>query len=587
MTLWQRFLALFGSGLLLWSACTPGATPEPTNPPPTTTPTLIPYPIATEPPTLIPIALSGPTLGTTLPWIDGSTLVYVPAGPFVMGGRGHDNPVHSVSLSAYWITQTKITNRMYALCVGVGVCSPPATLPGVPLYTNPAYADHPVVGVTWEQANAYCGWAGGRLPTEAEWEKAARGPQGQPYPWGNEAPSCDRLNFNHCVRSTTPVNAYPAGASPYLALDMAGNVFEWVLDWYDAAYYANAPIQDPPGPESGTYRVIRGSSFESTPEQVDLSIRRPATPDQVRRDVGFRCVIQQPIYFPPYCQSTPYLPVSELPTPATPQCWTPTVQRIGPSCKGKSPSHTILLPRGSMYRVRSEGFTCTDTLVGNQIQVTCTGPEGSSGTLQVCNPACEVPTTPPWSGVPVCDPGYIYDPASRQCVYAPLPPQRDPPCPPGYTLDATGQTCRPAPGADQQCPVSQYYDTEYGGCVPANGQALCNLYGIFDPDLASTCYVGCPAGFAFNAEAQCCQTPATGLYPTCPVGYEVDPTLGGCVPRLPTVDLGTPGCIFVSVDMLRCSPTYDCSVHTTEAACIRASEYGCGWDEKKGACVKK
>ena len=258
--------------VIFLTACAPTATPE------QPTATLIPIVTETAVPTLVPINLSGPAAGTVMTWMDGGSLAYVPAGQFSMGAGGADNPSHSVSLSAYWISRTKITNRMYALCVGVGVCAPPASIPGGPVYSNPVYADHPVVGVNWEQASAYCGWAGGRLPTEAEWEKVARGPGGNTYPWGEEQPSCDLLNYAGCADSTTSVIAYPESASPYLALDMAGNAFEWVADWYDASYYATSPIQDPPGAESGIYRVIRGSGFESDSTQIASAIRRPADP---------------------------------------------------------------------------------------------------------------------------------------------------------------------------------------------------------------------------------------------------------------------------------------------------------------------
>lgn len=579
----KKLQALFGLGVALvifLTACAPATTPTP----PAATATLIPVITDTATPTLVPIQLSGPAAGTVMSWVDGGSLVYVPAGQFTMGAGGADNPSHAVSLSPYWITRTKITNRMYALCVGVGVCAPPASIPGGPVYSNPTYADHPVVGVNWEQANAYCNWAGGRLPTEAEWEKAARGPAGNTYPWGNEQPSCDLLNFAGCRGSTTSVVAYPESASPYLALDMAGNAFEWVADWYDASYYATSPIQDPPGPESGVYRVIRGSSFESDATQIASAIRRPADPTYTSHDLGFRCVVQQPINFPPYCQASPYLS-GELTAPTSPAlCTVPVAQRLGPSCKGKIPSNTILLPRGTTYRIRTAGYSCEDTLVGDMLQVTCTGPDATSGTLEVCNPACEEQTMPTFSGTPVCDPGYSYDPATRQCVYTPSSPQPGPQgCPPGYALDLTGQVCRPTLGLDNQCPPGQYYDALFGGCAPANGQANCNLYGINDASLASACYVGCPAGFSFNAAIQCCQAPAIGLYPDCQPGFAYDPLMGACAPRVEQASAST-GCTFVSVDMLQCAPLYNCSQHTTEVQCINNKANGCVWNEKESVC---
>ena len=577
--------ALFSTGILLvmlLNAC--AGTPPPATDMPTAT--LIPIVTETALPTLVPVSLSGPAAGTVMSWIDGNSLVYVPAGQFNMGASGVDNPSHTVSLSPYWISRTKITNRMYALCVGVGVCSPPGTTASGIVYSNPVYADHPVVGVNWEQADAYCGWAGGRLPTEAEWEKATRGPGGQTYPWGNEQPACDLLNYAGCVNSTSSVVAYPESASPYLALDMAGNAFEWVRDWYDASYYATSPIQDPPGAESGIYRVIRGSGFESDSSQIASAIRRPANPTYTSRDLGFRCVVQQPINFPPYCQASPYLPDAEVSTPA-PVCQAPVAQRVGPVCKGNVPSHTILLPRGTTYRIRTADYQCTDAIVGDMLQVTCYGPDATSGTLEVCNPNCGEEIVPVYTQSAVCDPGYSYDPATRLCTYTPLAAQAGSQgCPAGYALDSTGQTCRPTIGLDNQCPVGQYYDSLFGGCVPGNGQANCNLFGLNDATLAGSCYPGCPAGFAFDSASQCCQAPAIGLYPDCQPGLAFDPAISACAPRLEQVS-GTTGCTYVSVDMLQCAPLYNCSQHTSEAACIKNQTNGCTWNEQTNACENK
>ncbi len=186
--------------------------------------------------------------------------------------------------------------------------------------------------------------------------KPRLGPGGQTYPWGNEQPSCDLLNYDGCVNSTSSVIAYPESASPYLALDMAGNAFEWVRDWYDAPAIATSPIQDPhPAAESGIYRVVRGSGFESVSSQIASAIRRPANSTYISRDLGFRCVVQQPINFPPYCQASPYLPDAEVSTPAS-VCQAPVAQLVGRDCKGNVPSRTILLPYGTFYYIRTAGY---------------------------------------------------------------------------------------------------------------------------------------------------------------------------------------------------------------------------------------
>ena len=151
-------------------------------------------------------------------------------------------------------------------------------------------SDHPVVLANWHDTEAYCEWAGRRLPTEAEWEKAARGTDGRVYPWGNERPTREHCNFYHDVGATTPVGKYsPQGDSPYGAADMAGNVFEWVADWYDKDYYAVSPKDNPQGPAAGEYRVVRGGSWIANDDGVRAAGRHDRTPDGRNVRYGFRC----------------------------------------------------------------------------------------------------------------------------------------------------------------------------------------------------------------------------------------------------------------------------------------------------------
>jgi formylglycine-generating enzyme required for sulfatase activity len=241
---------------------------------------------------------------------DGSVMVYVPAGEFLMGsppGEGEDveHPQHTIYLSEFWIDKTEVTNAQYRKCVEIGACRVPTCDWGEPTYSDSSKADHPMVCVSWQDAKAYCGWAGKRLPTEAEWEKAARGTDGRKYPWGDDF-HCQRGNFNDETETssyvvpggegcdgyarTAPVGSFVSGASPYGALDMAGNVREWCQDWYDADYYASSPQRDPQGPSLGEYRVARGGSWSGFEWYLRAADRFWLDPDACYGYLGFRCV---------------------------------------------------------------------------------------------------------------------------------------------------------------------------------------------------------------------------------------------------------------------------------------------------------
>ena len=197
---------------------------------------------------------------------DGSVLVYVPAGVFEMGdGQDNDCPKHRVEVSAYWIGIYAVTNGQYLKFVReTGHRAPEAADYGEPVWRNGGFpaekADHPVVCVSWADAVAYARWSGCRLPTEAEWEKAARGPEGSLYPWGNEwdAAKC-RHAGNEGSQTTCAVYAYPTGVSGYGTYNQSGNALEWCSDWYDADYYRNSPACDPRGPDGGSSRTAASS----------------------------------------------------------------------------------------------------------------------------------------------------------------------------------------------------------------------------------------------------------------------------------------------------------------------------------------
>lgn len=264
-------------------------------------------PVSSTAPAFTPTLLSSltPESGVDNPpeITDGhdAAMVLVPAGQFKMGSDRTDfpeeTPAHTVYLDAFYIDKYEVTNAQYKACQDVGVCDPPAsTLDGYKqeYYSDPSLADYPVVNVDWNMANAYCQWRGARLPTEAEWEKAARGTDGRTYPWGEDI-ACSNANYydsnkkDNCVGGTTSVGTYPDGASPYGAQDMAGNVWEWVADHYSKTYYADAPLENPQGPDSGQFRVMRSGGWNFDEQHVRTSYRAGIKPVEYYFYLGFRC----------------------------------------------------------------------------------------------------------------------------------------------------------------------------------------------------------------------------------------------------------------------------------------------------------
>jgi formylglycine-generating enzyme required for sulfatase activity len=222
---------------------------------------------------------------------DGMKQVYVPEGQFLMGTDEKDlhmsRPAHSLYLDAFWIDQTEVTNAMYARCVEAGPC----VVTAVPenYYGKPGYANYPVVYVTWYNAQTYCQWAGRRLPSEAEWEKAARGTDNRTYPWGDTPPNPWLANFNMNIGSPLPVDRYPLGASPYGALNMAGNVREWVMDWYNQSYYQRSPSINPQGAPTGEDKSLRGGSYLDDGREIRVFNRFQHVPTSPGINRGFRC----------------------------------------------------------------------------------------------------------------------------------------------------------------------------------------------------------------------------------------------------------------------------------------------------------
>jgi formylglycine-generating enzyme required for sulfatase activity len=273
------------------------------------------------PPIIDPTVTPGPVSGqTSINPVDQAEIVFIPASTFEMGLSNsqrnvlqskwktrtilleQSQPQHSVTLNSYWIYKTEVSNAMYQQCVQAGMCLAPVqgnSATRGSYYGNKNFDDYPVVFVTWQMSETYCEWAGGGLPTEAQWEYAARGPDGNLFPWGNNAWSKTLANVkNSQIGDTTPVDDYQAGASPFGLLNMSGNVWEWVFDWYRDDYYrTNSNWIDPIGPESGkvvdglAFKSVRGGAYWNPAGDTSIAIHDWERAVYATMEVGFRCAM--------------------------------------------------------------------------------------------------------------------------------------------------------------------------------------------------------------------------------------------------------------------------------------------------------
>ncbi|MBN2043457.1 MAG: SUMF1/EgtB/PvdO family nonheme iron enzyme [Anaerolineales bacterium] len=554
--------------------------------------------------------------GTRVTWFDLSTFIFIPQSSYQMGfdllaGEFDFEPSHPISLGAFWMHETEVTNRQYSNCVAAGICDPPQQYPDVPYWFALAdRLDNPVVGVTWEQADAYCEWIGTRLPTEAEWELAARGVDSDPFPWGIDEPDCEYANYLGCLDPEDPqpvIAGYlTKGISRFEMLDMAGNVNEWVHDWYGADYYQNSPSANPPGPDTGELRVWRGGGYNSSNEGVFSYLRDSFRPDEAQPDLGFRCAWSCGEDVPPnLCQLPPS--VSELP-PAERDPGQPVITgegycewRRGTKSAGvvlSSPSGTDL----SQFEFSSPDGPVTCNPVGDMI--VCYGPPiqpDTNVTITIC-PDCPPGTyydagdgtcMPLVGGegdmepIPIaglCDPGY-YHTDGCGCILegirclVPVPqltPINPEDLPPGVqsligTLQATmGDGEEPEPFQInpallvplESWPGNPYPPLEFDpnwdptpdDCQQGDLIFRCapGTFPMTDFDGCRVCMPlrrlsDCPEGYMYDNELDCCVPEKTNI--TCPRLTYYDPITNSCIP----IQIGNT-CFDLTVYVPECPP---------------------------------
>lgn len=460
-----------------------------------------------------------PESGSDLTWSDYSSFVYIPSGEFEIGKNSYTpidhSPVHKVSLSGFWIQQAEVTNQQYAQCVDEGKCSVPIQEPDVPYwYEDPYNANHPVVGVTWFQAREYCSYIQSRLPTEAEWEAAARGGNSKIFPWGGDKPNCNYLIFSGCLQPAEPydIGSFINGISDFGLLDMAGNVFEWVEDWYDAGYYSSAPYDNPTGPLDGRKKVYRGGSYKSAADEITSYLRFSKEPEKQAPDIGFRCVLaDEPtknlsMQIGQPCQVSAIN--DQLQTKATITPFPCSSAIVTGFCQlfGDIPSYGIELRQtgcldNNLHSMtsNSQPLTCkTSDLSNGGNLFRCTFPGMAQG-IKVDVSYCH--SLDIQKAAKSCPVGYVLDQGSSNCVLenSKLP---SPPCPKGF-LDLSPYGCLPVNDLNGTgCPIGFYSFKAPSSsvCMPLNECLL--------SDAPNTCMNNvCEEGQRFNSSKGCCDSP--------------------------------------------------------------------------------
>ncbi|NQS91106.1 MAG: SUMF1/EgtB/PvdO family nonheme iron enzyme [Chloroflexi bacterium] len=448
--------------------------------------------------------------GTAMKWYDDGYIVFVPQGEVTLGDNEYENNlVHSVFVDDYWIYMFKVTSSQYRQCVATGACTAPADEAPYPDLNDPEIKDKPVIGVTWEQADTYCEWMNGRLPTKAEWEKAARGPQSNTYPWGEDEPTCDLLNYGECEDpAISEVYEYPEGRSFYQAFDLAGNTFEWVFDLYEDDFISQLPEEIPAGPPDGTERSVRGSDYESIEDMIPSAQLYYLEPEKYRTDLGFRCVLQgaEPKSFANPCIQTAFVPGESAPwQPGPPQAGNMLPQHVEGQCvtdigssitqycanqplqQGGLDLSIAALGADDVY-VKSSSSNTGGVCIDGTDPLGCFGPEGASITFEICatcTPAFQVSQFQY-----NCDCFYdLSDTNPPTCIYNGGPPVQGETCPAGFVYDQVNDICVKVVQISEECPDGYEYNPDTDCCTATFA------YPAPDPDTPSGSYLTCPPGY--------------------------------------------------------------------------------------------
>jgi formylglycine-generating enzyme required for sulfatase activity len=516
------------------------------------TPTVTPPPVANF---RIPDP-AGPIPSGPLP-SDGGELIFIPAGDFVMGSpflspnaEEDEYPRHTVHLDGFWIHKNEVTNEMYSDCVLEGPCTGPDIEEGLfetHPYNDPLMTKHPVTDVEWIQAATYCEWINGRLPTEAEWEKTARGAQPLVYPWGGFEPTCELADSEGCEEGTSEIGTHVPGQSPLEALDMAGNVREWVYDLYSPDYYRMSYYHNPPGPRDGENRVARGGGWQDGSADIRTANRFELDPESTEGDLGFRCVVLSESA--PMCQNS-YKPLCAPGSPGSPGfepgrpggsctpgggldpeqisvefgCIGPSVQQINLNLRSELTSTEDVQLNGQDYDCESN-----DDYPG---RLFCSGPsanQGQDNAVTVCREGC-APNP--------CPQSYTYDTGMETCI----PPSggNGNECGENAFFDTGTETCQPLEpsgndgGGYGDCAEGFIYDTGMEQCYPDPGDGNnngCPEGTIFDTSSERCVSDGndCFSGFYFDPYTEQCQ-PSTFTNDSCPLGSYYNPVVKCCVP---------------------------------------------------------